>query len=67
MAAVPFGLAYVANLQVPHPFLRATTSNGIAGVVLGWLYWRRGLEWAVFAHLLADAVLYLVLPAILWP
>jgi len=67
VSAVLFGLAHVANLQVPHPFLRAITLNGIAGVVLGWLYWRRGLEWAVLAHLVADAVLYLVLPATLSP
>jgi membrane protease YdiL (CAAX protease family) len=67
VAAVLFGLSHVANLQVPHPFLRAITLNGTAGVLLGWLYWRRGLEWAVLAHLVADAVLYLVLPATLSP
>ncbi|HEV2718582.1 MAG TPA: CPBP family intramembrane glutamic endopeptidase [Thermoanaerobaculia bacterium] len=68
VAAVFFGLAHVANLaNVPHPYLRAITLNGIAGVALGWLYWRRGLEWAVLAHLIADATMYLVLPAILLP
>ena len=68
VAAVLFGLAHVANLaNVPHPYLRAITLNGIAGVVLGWLYWRRGFEWAVLAHLIADSVMYLVLPAILLP
>jgi membrane protease YdiL (CAAX protease family) len=68
VAAVLFGLAHVANLaNVPHPYLRAITLNGIAGIVLGWLYWRRGLEWAVLAHLIADSVMYLVLPAILLP
>jgi membrane protease YdiL (CAAX protease family) len=68
VAAVMFGLAHVANLaNVPHPYLRAIVLNGIAGVVLGWLYWRRGLEWAVLAHLIADSVMYLLLPAILLP
>ena len=68
VAAVLFGLAHVANLaNVPHPYLRAIVLNGIAGVVLGWLYWRRGLEWAVLAHLIADSVMYLLLPAILLP
>jgi len=44
VAAVLFGLAHVANLaNVPHPYLRAITLNGIAGIALGWLYWRRGL------------------------
>jgi membrane protease YdiL (CAAX protease family) len=66
VAAVLFGLAHVANLaNVPHPYLRAITLNGIAGIVLGWLYWRRGLEWAVLAHLIADSTMYLLLPAIL--
>jgi len=60
VAAVLFGLAHVPNLaDVPHPYLRAITLNGIAGIVLGWLYWRRGLEAAILAHLVADATLYL--------
>jgi membrane protease YdiL (CAAX protease family) len=68
VAALLFGLAHVANLaNVPHPYLRAITLNGIAGIALGWLYWRRGLEWAVLAHLIADATMYLLLPAILLP
>ena len=59
-AAVLFGLAHVPNLaDVPHPYLRAITLNGIAGIVLGWLYWRRGLEAAILAHLAADATVYL--------
>jgi len=68
VAAVLFGLAHVANLaNVSHPYLRAITLNGLAGIALGWLYWRRGLEWAVLAHLIADATMYLLLPAILSP
>jgi len=68
VAAVIFGLAHVANLaHVPHPYLRAITLNGIAGIALGWLYWRRGLEWAVVAHTIADTAMYLLLPAILLP
>jgi hypothetical protein len=66
VAAVLFGLAHVANLpDVPHPFLRAITLNGVAGIVFGWLYWRRGLEAAILAHLAADSVLYLAVPAYL--
>lgn len=64
--AVLFGLAHVANLpNVPHPYLRAITLNGIAGMVFGWLYWWKGLEAAVLAHFTADAVLYLLVPALL--
>ena len=66
VAAVLFGLAHVGNLpNAPHPFLRAITLNGIAGVVLGWLYWRRGLEAAVVAHLSADAFIYFGIASII--
>lgn len=66
VAAVLFGLAHVGNLpDVAHPVLRAVTVNGVAGVVLGWVYWRRGLEMAILTHLVAVALLYLVLPPFL--
>lgn len=66
VAAVLFGLAHAGNLpNVPHPFLRAITLNGIAGVVLGWVYWNRGLESAIVTHLAADALIYLGLAALL--
>lgn len=66
MACVLFGLAHVGNLpHVPHPYLRAITLNGIAGLVLGWLYWYRGLEAAMIAHLGADVTIYLVVAGLL--
>lgn len=34
----------------PWLVVRVLVLNGIAGVVYGWLYTRRGLEAAVFAH-----------------
>jgi hypothetical protein len=62
-AAVLFGLAHAGNLpDIAHPVLRAVTVNGVAGVVLGGLYWWRGLEMAILTHLLAIALLYLALP-----
>ena len=64
-AAILFGLAHAANLpNVPHPFLRAVVLNGVAGLVLGWLYWYRGLESAIVAHLTADAAIYLGLASL---
>jgi membrane protease YdiL (CAAX protease family) len=66
VACILFGLAHVGNLpNVPHPYLRAIVLNGVAGLVLGWLYWYRGLEAAVLAHLGADAAIYLVLASLL--
>lgn len=65
-AATLFGVAHVGNApDAPHPFLRAITLNGIAGTVLGWLYWKRGLEAAVLAHLAGDALIYLCLASVL--
>jgi hypothetical protein len=41
------------------------TTNGIGGIVLGVLYWSRGLESAVIAHFSADITLHLIVPSIL--
>jgi hypothetical protein len=66
VACVLFGLAHVANLpHVPHPYLRAITLNGVAGLALGWLYWFRGLEAAIVAHLGADVTIYLLVASLL--
>jgi membrane protease YdiL (CAAX protease family) len=65
-SALYFGLVHVGNLpNVPHPYLRAFTLDGVAGIVLAWLYWRRGLEAAIAAHLAADAFIYLGLASLL--
>jgi membrane protease YdiL (CAAX protease family) len=45
--------------------VRAIVLNGIAGLVLGWLYWKRGLESAMIVHFTADLMILIVLPAIL--
>jgi len=63
VAAYLFGLAHVAGLaNVAHPVLRAVTINGIAGIVLGWIYWWRGLELAILTHMVAIATVYIVVP-----
>ncbi len=45
--------------------VRAIVLNGIAGVVFGWLYWKKGLESAVISHFSADIVLHVILPSLL--
>lgn len=66
VAAFAFGLAHAGNLpDISHPVLRAITINGIAGVVLGWLYWWRGLEAAICTHMVAIVVLYIGFPIFL--
>jgi hypothetical protein len=66
VAAVLFALAHLANVpNAPHPLLRAMTLNGFAGMVLGWLYWKRGFEAALVAHFGADAFIYVVVAGLL--
>jgi membrane protease YdiL (CAAX protease family) len=66
VAAYLFGLAHVPGLaNVAHPVLRAITINGIAGIVLGWIYWWRGLELAIVTHMVAIATVYIAVPVFL--
>lgn len=41
---------------------RVIAYNAFAGIVFGWLYWKRGLEHAMLAHLCADIVLHGAVP-----
>lgn len=69
LAAVIFGLGHLpitASMTVITPIvvLRAVILNGIAGVIFGWLFWKKGLESAMIAHFTADIVLLTLLPLI---
>lgn len=44
--------------------LRAILLNGVAGVIFGWLYWKKGLESAIISHFSADITLHVVLPIV---
>jgi len=39
--------------------------NGIGGMVFGWLYWKKGLEFAIISHFSADIVLQIIVPVFL--
>jgi membrane protease YdiL (CAAX protease family) len=70
IATIIFGLGHLPATAViieliPLVIARAIVLNGIAGLVLGWLYWKRGLESAIIAHFTADIMILIVLPAIL--
>jgi len=43
---------------------RTLVVNAIPALVLGWLFWRFGLETAMLAHFFGDVVLYTFLPVI---
>lgn len=62
VVAVLFGLAHLPATAyfmpvTPLVVARAVALNGVAGLTFGYLYWKRGLESAVLAHLTADVVL----------
>lgn len=42
--------------------VRTVLLNSIAGLVFGWLYWKRGLEMAILGHFSADLVLHVLAP-----
>ena len=70
IATIIFGLCHLPATAViteltPLVIARAIVLNGIAGLVLGWLYWKRGLESAMIAHFTADIMILIILPAIL--
>ena len=44
---------------------RAVLLNGIAGIIFGWLFWKKGLEAAIISHFVADIVLLVIFPTIL--
>jgi membrane protease YdiL (CAAX protease family) len=70
ITSIIFGLGHLPATSViieltPLVIARAIVLNGVAGLVLGWLYWKRGLESAIIAHFTADLMILIVLPAIL--
>lgn len=70
LAVLPFGLLHLTNLMaIGAPINLATTAlvvglNGAAGIVFGYLYWRRGLEAAMLAHFSMDIVLHVLVPMV---
>lgn len=67
LVSVLFGLGHLpmtARFQEITPLVvfRAVLLNGIAGIVFGWLYWKKGLESAMVSHFSTDIVLHVLFP-----
>jgi membrane protease YdiL (CAAX protease family) len=67
ITAILFGvghLPFAATLtKVTLPLMaKIITLNGIAGIVFGWLYWKKGLESAMLSHFSADIIVLVVFP-----
>jgi len=70
ITSIIFGLGHLPATSAiidltPLVIARAIVLNGVAGLVLGWLYWKRSLESAIIAHFTADLMILIVLPALL--
>jgi membrane protease YdiL (CAAX protease family) len=67
LAALAFGAGHLPAAAQVWPLDavvvgRTILVNAAAGLVFGWLYWRRGLEVAMLAHFSADLVLHVGAP-----
>ena len=67
LTALIFGAAHLPAASEVWPLnafvvFRTIALNSIAGLVFGWLYWRRGIEMAMLAHFSADIVLHVLAP-----
>lgn len=70
ISAVIFGLGHLPitgaiTSITPLIVVRAILLNGIAGIIFGWLYWKKGLESAMIGHFSADLVLHVIFPFVL--
>lgn len=66
VAGLIFGWAHVdAQLSNPSASFEGLVLimllSSILGIYFGWLLWKLGLEWAVFAHFMYDAIVSMVL------
>jgi len=70
IVAIVFGLGHLPSASLLMPITplvvaAALVLNGIAAIVFGWLYRRRGLESAMIGHFTTDFVLYVIGPLFL--
>lgn len=71
LVAIVFGLGHLITTSAimditPLVVLRAVLLNGIAGVVFGWLFYRKGLEFAMISHFSADIVIQVLFPLLVY-
>lgn len=67
ISAILSGLGHLPITSVLIPItplivVRAIILNAPAGIIFGWLYWKKGLESAMISHFSADIILHVVFP-----
>jgi membrane protease YdiL (CAAX protease family) len=71
ISAVIFGLAHLDNTpysdELLLPLIGVFSISAFLGLLFGWLYWRYGIEAAILAHFMFDAIgSVLLIPVFLW-
>ncbi len=69
LTSILFGLGHLpmtAQLMkiTPVVVIRAIVLNGIAGIVFGWLFWKKGLLSAIISHFSTDIILHVILSSL---
>lgn len=68
LAALLFGAVHISNIAVlglpftPGLIGYAVIGNFFPGIFFGWLYWKRGLESAILAHIIFDLIVHVLFP-----
>jgi membrane protease YdiL (CAAX protease family) len=63
-----FGLGHLPPIAsffgglTPLLVIRALIANGLLGILFGYLYWKKGFEYAILSHMSADLFLHVILP-----
>jgi len=70
LAAILFGLGHLPGTAAimditPIVVFRAVLLNGILGIVYGWLFYRKGLEFAMISHFSSDIILHVLFPIVI--
>lgn len=70
LASILFGLGHLPAVAAvmyltPLVIIRTILLNGIGGIVFGWLFFRKGIEFAMAAHFSADIVLHVIYPLLM--
>ncbi len=70
LAAVLFGIGHLPATAALTPItvmvvIRAIVLNGIGGLVFGWLFWKKGLPYAMISHAATDLTMFVLLPSLL--
>jgi membrane protease YdiL (CAAX protease family) len=64
LSSLIFGLAHIAYGGVDSPLyaIGVAVKSGAAGMLLGWVFWRRGLPYSIVCHCAANAIHLVLMP-----